>query len=111
MSIQVVDSNGNIYSSFREAARKFRVSRKTIAYRYKHNTPIDIDTRSILSRDHMGKFYRTFEEMCGAWSKKPATVIQRLERGWSLKQALTSPIYAQILRKKSKKHECNTSGN
>lgn len=42
-------------------------------------------------RDHLGKEHPSGRDMCAAWGIHPSTFSGRLDRGWTLEQALTVP--------------------
>ena len=43
----------------------------------------------IKSKDHLGNVYYSFNEMCRNYNMNATTVKQRLEKGWSIEEALT----------------------
>lgn len=43
------------------------------------------------TKDHEGRKFASFSEMCAYYNKPITTVKNRLDRGWSLEQALTVP--------------------
>lgn len=43
----------------------------------------------IPSRDHTGRDFPTLTAMAEAWGVRPSTVSLRLDRGWSVEDALT----------------------
>lgn len=45
-----------------------------------------------LYRDHRGKVYRSFKEMCDAYNIDASTVRRRLSNYWSLDEALEMPV-------------------
>ena len=43
-------------------------------------------------KDHNGKVYETFKDMCKEYNISSVVVRRRLSQGWSLKNALTQEI-------------------
>lgn len=48
-------------------------------------------SNEILSKDHLGQTFPSMAAMCRHWKMKFCTVWFRLEAGWSMKDALTTP--------------------
>lgn len=46
-------------------------------------------------RDHLGKKHPSVPDMCAAWGISDSTYAGRLERGWTVEQALTVPPHGQ----------------
>lgn len=46
-------------------------------------------------RDHLGKEYPSVPDMCAAWGISDSTYAGRLERGWTVEQALTIKPHGQ----------------
>jgi len=49
--------------------------------------------------DHLGNKYRSLSLMARTYGIKPITLRDRLERGWSIREALTTPVDTSTLRK------------
>ena len=47
-------------------------------------------------KDHKGKTYRRFEDMCIAWHLNPSLVLSRLRKGWDVHRALTTRVDERI---------------
>lgn len=45
-----------------------------------------------LARDHMGIVYESTDKMCEKWGIKKATYLDRIKKGWTLKNALITPV-------------------
>ena len=45
---------------------------------------------------YSGAEYKSFRLMCKTWQKEPATVRDRLQKGATLKEALTTPVAKRI---------------
>lgn len=43
----------------------------------------------MLAKDHLGRTYKSFAAMCRAWGVVSRTVATRLDRGFSMEEALT----------------------
>lgn len=54
---------------------------------------------SIPARDHLGHNYPSMSAMARAYNIVPVTLATRLNRGWSLTKALTTPTKQQVDKK------------
>lgn len=52
--------------------------------------------------DHLGNKYRSLSLMARTYGIKPITLRDRLERGWSIREALTTPVDTSNYRKTRK---------
>lgn len=62
----------------------------------------------IKCKDHLGNSYSSFSEMCRAYNKSMNVVKHRMERGYSLKDALTKEYSTICVEKECKDHLGNT---
>lgn len=51
--------------------------------------------KRMIAKDHLGKTYKSFSDMCKAWGVIDSTVAARLERGLSIKEALTKKPWSR----------------
>lgn len=51
----------------------------------------------MIAKDHLGKTYKSFSDMCKAWKVIDSTVAARLERGLSIEEALTKKPWSREL--------------
>ena len=106
-----IDHLGNKYSSIHEMALHYGINKDIYVERIRHNwsvkkaltTPIrkkakNSDSGEIVE-DHLGNKYRSKEEMCNAYNILYATFRGRIDRGWSLKDALTTEPSDRYRRK------------
>lgn len=88
--------NGVTYRSFSAACYAHKKEPCTISLRMRTKglsaeEAINVwSFRNTLSKDHLGNVYESFEAMCKAWGLKVGMVYARLNRGWSVKKALTT---------------------
>lgn len=52
---------------------------------------------NIISKDHLGNVFPTMKAMCEHWGQSYGTVSYRLERGLSMKEALTTKREREIV--------------
>ena len=62
---------------------------------------------SIPARDHLENDYPSMTAMARAYNLVPVTLAARLNRGWSIKKALTTPTKQQVDKKVDKYHKIN----
>lgn len=46
---------------------------------------------AILSKDHLGQIFPSLSHMASHWGLKPCTVWARIDAGWQMDDALTTP--------------------
>lgn len=94
-----------IYESYADFTRATGISRRT--YLRRKNMGFTADEIVEISRnktgslgmyckDHLGNKYPSFAAMARAWHKHVDVVRKRLERGASIKQALTAKVYKEV---------------
>ena len=49
----------------------------------------------MLAKDHLGRTYKSFSDMCKAWKVIDSTVAARLDRGLSIEEALTKKPWSR----------------
>lgn len=52
----------------------------------------------MIAKDHNGKEYRSLNAMSKAWGISNSTLNTRLELGWSVERALTTPIKVHSMK-------------
>lgn len=98
---------GEKFSSIKEACEYFHINYQTIINRIRtYGWDLDrafstsIVPHKVVSRDHLGKTYPSITAMAKAYNLDQGVVRTRLNRGWSMKEALTQPLY--VLRDTAK---------
>ena len=93
------DHLGNEYKSTQEMCKKYNIDRNTYRNRIKRGWSIEealTKPTSSLSaskiQDHLGNEYNSLTEMCKAYKIRINTFRSRIERGSSIKDALTMPV-------------------
>ncbi len=93
MSISVT-VNGVKYRSIKQACKMLNKPLGSVMSRLRNDCSIDQafnlpNMHGIISRDHLGRIYPTFKDMCQAWDKSVVTIRYRLDKGLDIKTALT----------------------
>ena len=96
------DPFGNQYKSKAALYRKYNTCSTTVEYRTKHmgmslkdalTVPFVDNTGGIHTvKDHLGNEFSSKEAMCTHWGIPRATFFRRIRIGWSLEEALTTPL-------------------
>ena len=104
----VVDHLGNKFKSRSQMLKHWGISPATY-YNRTHKEGLSMEealTKPIAKTysfqevtDHLGNKYRSLSLMARTYGIKPITLRDRLERGWSVKEALTTPIDTSTHRK------------
>lgn len=47
----------------------------------------------MIAKDHKGKMYKTLRAMAEAWGIEYRTFLARLDAGWTIERALTTPLH------------------
>lgn len=100
------DHLGNQYESFEQMCRTYNKDDSTVNYRLKLGLSLEKalteeavkGCRLKRCKDHLGNTFNSFEEMCKTYNKSKYTVSKRLERGMSLKDALTKEVAPKIYK-------------
>ena len=97
------DHLGNTYPTFKAMCDAWKKPITTVRYRLEKGLSIEKAltapvpviykkyNRGTLSKDHLGKMYHSTREMCKAWGVNNWTFLGRLNKGWSIEKALTTP--------------------
>lgn len=98
----VTDHKGNKFRSVKDLCRNYGVSCGTFRYRLKVGwslkdaleTPVEYVSRTDAFRceDHLGNKFESIGLMCESYGISAETFQARLQRGWSLQDALTIPV-------------------
>lgn len=104
----VVDHLGNKFNNTSQMARHWGIS-PSVFHRRVHVQGLSVEEAltSPISRkhsaqevtDHLGNKYRSLSLMARTYGIKLITLRDRLERGWSIREALTTPVDTSTLRK------------
>lgn len=92
--------NGITYPNTKTMCQAYKVPYNRFITRYtKRGWSLQDSLRSdkfsgdfIPGRDHLGKIYPSQSAMARAWGIPPNSFLTRLDAGWSIKKALTTPI-------------------
>lgn len=105
----ITDHKGNKYSSILKMCEAYGINRSTYLQRIEKGLSVEdaltlpVETKRSGSRqieDFKGIVYNSKKEMCEAYGIKYITLVNRMNLGWSLEDALTVPV---SLRKKGKR--------
>ena len=107
---EVEDHLGNKFNNNSQMARHWGISPSLYHRRVKLGlsvkdalmTPVSKKNSSIEVTDHLGKQYKSLGSMAKAYGLKPVTLSDRLSRGWSIEEALTTPVDTTNHRKSEK---------
>lgn len=98
MTAVAIKYKGTTYKSLSALARAYGI--KGPAFRQRLTCGWDIEEallipiggkNSIPAKDHLGNKYPSISDMFKAWGINPSTGANRLDAGWSIKKALTTP--------------------
>ena len=95
---KVTDHEGNVFDTVDAMCRHWKIPTDTYYHRIKRewsqkdalSTQVG-EKRSVRAIDHEGNSYPSIEAMCNHWEIPHSTYINRLNRGWTSKDALTIP--------------------
>lgn len=102
----VSDHAGNLFPNRTAMYRYYNIDYATCEARLQKGwtleqaltTPSKKKTNRKKCRDHTGKTYQTQSDMCQSYGIELGTYQRRLERGWSIKKALTEPVEPVIYK-------------
>lgn len=107
----IVDHLGNKFNNKAQMARHWGIS-PSVFHRRVHvqglsvedalTTPISRKHFAQEVTDHLGNEYSSRSLMAKAYGLSPLTLSERLKRGWSVEEALTTPIDTSSYRKTTK---------
>lgn len=100
MSKKCRDHLGNEYKSISEMCLHYNIDVHTYMSRVKNGmtveqsltTPTRVDGRRKKCKDHLGNEFNSVTEMCMHYKLSVMTFRIRINRGWSLEDALTVPV-------------------
>lgn len=113
------EAYGIIVDSYRQRREKMGWSLEKaltqpidIKYRRRDSKlPVDVTTETITfdnlyepAVDHTGKQFPNFSCMCAKYGLLPVTVTNRLNSGWELERALTTPVNSRMIRSCKGRH-------
>lgn len=98
-STEVTDHLGNVFSGVTELCKYYNLDYSTYKRRITNGWSLE-DTltvprnehNSIAITDHLGQHFSSIREMCNYWNIKPGTYANRIRRGFSIKDALMTPV-------------------
>lgn len=97
--MQEVVINNKHYKSINAAAKALNIPSATVyerIYLQKMSIQDALTVKrklaSTFSKDHKGNIYQSLKSMCEAWKTNASRVAYRLNKGWSIEQALTVPV-------------------
>ena len=97
--LKSVDHLGNEYDTFSKMCQAYKKGHRIVRARLNMGWPLEKalttpagETKCLKSLDHLGNEYSSFTEMCRLYEKNPEIVNHRLNKGWTLENALTVPI-------------------
>ena len=99
----VTDHHGNKFKNRKQMCKRYGVDPTTFKNRMENGwslekaltTPSAKDAEKLACKDHKGKKYESTSAMCKTYGIEMGTYQRRLERGWGIKRALTTPIETQ----------------
>lgn len=97
--------NGKVYDSYAAFSRATGICRRTLLRRknmgFTAEEVVEMSKNKgvlgMFCKDHLGEKYPSMNAMCRAWHKHPDVVRKRLERGATIKEALTAKIYREVV--------------
>lgn len=99
MTRPIIAPDGRVFPSISAMARAHGLTPATLQCRLMRGWPLALalDTapgdsrRGTPARDHLGRDYLSIRAMARAWGIEVGSLYDRLDRGWCLEQALTTP--------------------
>lgn len=100
MQTKCFDHKGIAYQSQTERAKAYDIAVGTVRKRMKNGWPLEQaltvppspDNSKNTATDHKGILYKSFEAMCRSYNQPSGRVHSRIKRGWTLKEALLTPV-------------------
>jgi hypothetical protein len=89
----IKDHLGNEYNSLSDLCKAHCISLDYFLRRIRYNSIKNI----LIFKDYLGNKYDTKSDMCKAYNMTTTTYDSRIEKGWSKKKTLTSPVYKDHL--------------
>lgn len=95
----VKDHAGHLFSNTQAMCDYYRINVHTFLGRRQLGwsladaltRPNNLKQASVQCKDHFGKVYSSYREMCEAYNITPCVFTNRRKQGWSLEQCLTTP--------------------
>ena len=96
----IEDHLGNKFESVATMCRFWGIDRRTYQARIKLGwsveraltTPVGENEKGKTVTDHLGNEFKSIEAMCKFWNIKRNIYVKRIRRGWSVEDALTTPV-------------------
>ena len=106
-----VDHMGQSFTNYKEMCEHWNVNTKTFSRRKNkgwsieecllgRTTPEPVKTKKVTIlkyADHTGQKFATIKEMSEHWGISPTVYKHRIKIGWSIKDALTTPVNAHMI--------------
>ena len=126
--MRFIDHEGNNFKSSAEMCKAWCIPHDVFKSRIRDGwalkdaleTPVTINLGRFQVRDHRGNMFKSIEEMCKAYDITYVTFSHRLKLGWTLKDALETPVRVPLEaywvtdykgnKFKSKKEMCKAYG-
>ncbi|MCR5117119.1 MAG: hypothetical protein K6A97_06390 [Lachnospiraceae bacterium] len=123
MNIPITDHLGNEFESIKSLAKHYNLPDYVVAARLKKGWSIEaavttpkrdtikpyIDRNNVV--DHEGNSFKSQKEMCEFWKVDRASFGKRLEAGWTIERALTTPTKRYKKTHFDKDDICDHKGN
>ena len=106
-----VEYNGKVYSSYSSLAKELGISHAHISRKLSEGMSIEgiVDEyNSKYVTDHLGNKFNTRKDMLKYWGISPTSYRDRLNRGWSMEESLTTPIKKKRIPKEYTDFKGNT---
>ena len=90
-----VEYKGKVYSSHSSLAKELGISHAHISRKLSEGMSIEEIVEKYNSKyvtDHLGNKFNTRKDMLKHWGISPTSYQDRLNRGWSMEESLTTPI-------------------
>lgn len=105
---RLIEIDGQQFYNLYDAAKYIGIPESRLQARLKKNLTGDLlkyqgKLNNVSSKDHLGKQYDSLTDMCKAWNISYWAVVNRINNGWSVKKALTTPVKNNGLTGKKKK--------
>lgn len=100
-----IDHLGNEYDSIKEMCAAYGINHKVYWARIKQGWSLkdalteeksEVGFNGIRCADHLGRKYCSISEMCRAYGADRSVYQRRIDKGWSIKDALTLPYRKEV---------------
>lgn len=106
------DHLGNRFESLNKMCKHWGIKKDAFRSRIRKGmtieealtTPVQNQIYAIKCKDHLGNEFKSIKDMCKYWNVSYYTVITRLNDGWSVEEALTTPTQNITVKVIAKDH-------